>query len=258
MAAARASSGYSVTTASRDRRWGSPSEPVATWHERCVTLPVHPAAVPIGLGLGVFLMTPWANAQVAKQAEDAVTAPYPASDDREAQLPDRAAVVAKEQHTLAHGSSVNPQAERKDPQVYESQWYGGWIFGLDGIAIVTTPILVGVGVYALGGPIVHLSKGEPGRAAASLGLRIGLPVALGGLVASQQQECSPTADLCGTGKGIAIAAAAGVGALAAMIIDSAALAYRKVPVKPQAVGIAYTPSIAVSHDSAVVSVSGTF
>jgi hypothetical protein len=146
----------------------------------------------------------------------------------------------------------------KAPQAYESEWYGGWILGLDGVAIVTAPIIVGFGVYALGGPIVHASKGEPVRAVGSLGLRVGLPLLFGGVVASRQHRCTPTEDLCGYGNGVAIALAAGAGALTAMIIDWAALAYRKVPAKPKAVGFQYTPSVAVGHDSAVFSLSGTF
>ncbi len=47
--------------------------------------------------------------------------------------------------------------------------------------------IVGVGVGTLGGPIVHLSYGEPLRALGSLGLHVGLPL-LGGFVGAMSQR----------------------------------------------------------------------
>ncbi len=46
-----------------------------------------------------------------------------------------------------------------------------------------------VGMYALGGPAVHLFNHHPGRAAASLALRIGLPM-LGALIGGSIGQCS--------------------------------------------------------------------
>jgi hypothetical protein len=39
----------------------------------------------------------------------------------------------------------------------------------------------GVGMYALGAPMIHSANDEGGRAALSLGLRLGLPVVFGGI-----------------------------------------------------------------------------
>lgn len=73
----------------------------------------------------------------------------------------------------------------------DSEWYGYQTLLSDGLAI---GILVGTGktdhndlalaglaVYVAGAPIVHLAKGSASRAAKSLGLRVGLPLA-GGVV----------------------------------------------------------------------------
>lgn len=50
-----------------------------------------------------------------------------------------------------------------------------WCTAMFGGAILTA------GVYALGGPTVHVIEGRFGRAVASFGLRVGLPLGLGAL-----------------------------------------------------------------------------
>ena len=125
-----------------------------------------------------------------------------------------------------------------------SVWYGWQIIVVDGMSLVVLPLAaarassasapllsLAVGGYVLGGPIVHVAHGEIGRAAGSLGLRTGLPLAgaaSGYLVgAATTGDCH--GDLCGL-TAVVFGAVGGVlGVVAATIIDPAALAYEKVP-----------------------------
>ncbi|MBL8720715.1 MAG: hypothetical protein JNL79_32310 [Myxococcales bacterium] len=79
--------------------------------------------------------------------------------------------------------------------------YSGLVLTLvGGVTGSPTVAIVGVGAGTLGGPIVHLSYGEPLRALGSLGLHVGLPV-LGGFVgAMSERGCAPrdTGLPCGT------------------------------------------------------------
>ena len=96
----------------------------------------------------------------------------------------------------------------------------------------SAPLLsAALGGYVLGGPIVHLAHGEIGRAAGSLGLRAGLPVAGAAsgylLVTATAGDCH--GDLCGLTAVVFGALGGMLGVVAATIIDPAALAYEKVP-----------------------------
>lgn len=143
----------------------------------------------------------------------------------------------------------------------KSEWYGGYILGVDAIGIATMPIGVGLGVYALGGPIVHLTKAKPGAAAASLGLRVGMPFVLGTgglLVGAYACNKSDNPDDLSCLFGVAFGGAI-IGALGAIAIDAAALARHQVPATPETkAGITYAPSFVVARDRALVTLGGTF
>lgn len=72
-----------------------------------------------------------------------------------------------------------------------SRWYGSLGLGLDAGALALVPLgiveqnfslcLVGAGVYAIGGPIIHLSHGHPVKALGSFVLRLGIS-ALAGMI----------------------------------------------------------------------------
>lgn len=128
----------------------------------------------------------------------------------------------------------DPRARRAGRS--ERRWYGWQTLIADGASLLAMPTLaatagnggealayVAVGGYFLGPPLVHVAHGRPGIAAASLGLRAGLP--LGGVVlgAAAQGDCR--GDFCAFG-GALIGAALGV--LAAITLDAAALSYEKV------------------------------
>jgi hypothetical protein len=94
----------------------------------------------------------------------------------------------------ASGSSEQEQTTR---------WYGSWSLGLDGTALAfaslglfnrNAPVcLVGVGVYLIGAPLIHVGHRQPGKAVGSFLLRAGLP-ALAGLIGYQAGVASWTDD----------------------------------------------------------------
>jgi hypothetical protein len=157
------------------------------------------------------------------------------------------------------GSSEAPAPDPNLPTMTE--WYGLTTLAVDGAAIAVTAIgltapnyfkadgiFVGTGLvaYAMGAPIVHISKGEYGSAAGSFALRVGimLPSLALGLVTPKST-------------GLATAIASGMGVAA--VIDAFALAYRQVPVTPVARSwLNYIPSIAVNQNTTTLYFSGQF
>lgn len=96
-----------------------------------------------------------------------------------------------------------------------------------------------LGAYALGAPLVHLANGEAVRAAASLGLRVGVPT-LGFLAIAAAADChSPWCKL----ESAAIGGL--VGMLAVSAVDAAVIAHRLQRATPatQARGFSLAPHI---------------
>lgn len=125
-----------------------------------------------------------------------------------------------------------------------SHWYGWQTLMVDGVSLLVMPVVAAkaestsalylvVGGYALGGPVVHLAHGEIGRAAGSLGLRVAMPFlgALAGVMV--QGDCRGDFG-CISGAIIG----GGLGVVAAVVIDSAVLAYERVEDEP---AVAKTP-----------------
>lgn len=115
---------------------------------------------------------------------------------------------------------------------------------------VEEPLLLGASfaTYVLGGPIVHASHGNWGRAALSLGARVGMPL-LGISTGVALEDCRG-GDFCGFG-GALIGGVVGIAA--AVAIDSAALAREEAPV-----GAALVPTLRVSENQTWLGVSGQF
>lgn len=126
--------------------------------------------------------------------------------------------------------------------------YRGYLFLSDAAAITvmlagaaaeSTPLAAtGAGVYALGGPTIHLAHHQGGRAVASLALRIGAPLLLGlGGYALGASDCGspsspsdPSAEPdnswgfgCGLTEIIFTEMGVGMGMLAAILVDDIAL-----------------------------------
>jgi hypothetical protein len=148
------------------------------------------------------------------------------------------------------------------PREY-SRWYGWQTLLSDGAAL---SLLFAVGatlqndnagrligaslaMYMVGGPVIHATRGNWGRAAGSLGLRAGAPL-LGGALGDSLQDCSGEDELCGL-TGALIGGT--LGALTAMIVDSAALARETVRDPPLIV-----PSLRMGRSGTCVGVSGRF
>lgn len=114
----------------------------------------------------------------------------------------------------------------------ETRWYGWQTLVLDGVAIVTTPIVpaLGVGIYMFAPPLVHVGHGRPLVGLGDFGLRVGAPLGgalAGGLVAAAA-DCK--GEFCVLG-GAAIGFF--VGLVTAVTIDAAVLARKHVPVEKQ-------------------------
>jgi len=127
------------------------------------------------------------------------------------------------------------------PPETEAHWYGGELLTAD--ALGAAVFLVGAssdsevgnlaaigatGSLALTPAILHARHGNMGRAAASLGMRVGLPV-LGAAIGSATCTEDPSSDDWFQCLGSALGGFA-VGALAAVIIDDGLLAWESRPV----------------------------
>jgi len=134
-----------------------------------------------------------------------------------------------------------------EARAQETRWYGGTNILVDAASLgllaggigaqSAPPAIVGSLGYALGSPIVHWSHGNVGRGFASLGLRLGLPFVTGAVGAAVAGGCSDC-DVPPAFGGAIIGA--GVGALAAMIIDDVALAREEVPPGESRLGFGFT------------------
>lgn len=155
------------------------------------------------------------------------------------------------------------QPPAPEPPREYSRWYG-WQTLLSDSAALTLLFAVGavdlgdgagkfvgasLGMYLTGGPVIHATHGNWGRAAGSLGLRVGAPL-LGGALGSSLEECSSGEDFCG----LAGAVLGGtLGILTAVTVDSAALARETVRDPPLIV-----PSVRTGRSATWVGISGRF
>ena len=105
------------------------------------------------------------------------------------------------------------------------------------------------GAYFLGGPIVHAAHGNWGRAAGSLGLRVGAPFvgSLLGLVIASSTDSSFD-DSAGMG---AVGALVGIGT--AVVLDAAVLGYETVQDEPVVM-----PAMSTGKNGTWVGVTGRF
>ena len=140
----------------------------------------------------------------------------------------------------------------------QTVWYGWQTLTTDAAALTLVivggaldePLLLGgsFATYVLGGPIVHATHGNWGRATLSLGARVGVPL-LGIATGVGLEDCSG-GEFCGFG-GALIGGI--VGLAGAVAIDSAALAREKKPLAASLI-----PSLRVSENETWFGVSGQF
>jgi hypothetical protein len=136
------------------------------------------------------------------------------------------------------GPTAPPASE--PPPIDYTPSYRGETLGVDalavGLALVgamanenqnhsigSTMLVVALGTYLVGAPMVHLLKGRPARAGESLALRVGAPLVLGLIGAVVGGSCGT--DRCDEPPAVKAAAiGAVIGVIAAPIIDAVFLA----------------------------------
>jgi hypothetical protein len=132
----------------------------------------------------------------------------------------------------------------------ETRWYGWQTLLSDGLAVVATPLAppLGVGMYFLGAPIIHIAHLEGFNVLKSLGMRVISPV-VGGLVGLAAADgCSGfLCELEGGAWGVII------GAGVAIVVDAAFIAREDVPVEKKK-----TATIVPIITPGRVGVGGTF
>ncbi len=165
----------------------------------------------------------------------------------------------------AHPVAAVPQATVA-PKTRE-RWYGWQSLSADGASLVlllaasaasdskskASDVMAygALGGYLLGGPVTHLLHDSPSRGLGSLGLRLGLPIALG-YIGSSLERCSEDFDLCGV-PGAVIGGTLGI--LTAVIVDASVLGYDDVPLEMDGVR---TVGITFGRDYSALVAGGTF
>jgi hypothetical protein len=146
-------------------------------------------------------------------------------------------------------------AEAEPPQ----RWYGWQILIADGSAtsllLVDAALTDGEPALALGllfyvSPILHAVHGNPGRAAASLGLRALLPFAGGMIAMESSNDCGLLGGSCeGLGVGV------GLGYATAVLIDAGLLGWEEDDA-PDADASSLRPAVDVGWNRVLLGVAG--
>jgi hypothetical protein len=116
----------------------------------------------------------------------------------------------------------------------------------------------GIGTFLLGAPIVHVAHGNYGRAGASLGIRVLLPL-VGASVGASLATCKPDDWFCGINE-----ATTGmfVGALAASVVDVAFMSgatNEPTTERPRpATGLTLAPQVVATPNLAMLGLGGRF
>lgn len=181
------------------------------------------------------------------------------------------ALLSSTTHALAQPMNfASPEYSTQAPTP-PSQSYG-WQIGLvDTAALVLVSAaagsdneragMLGIGGYVLGGPIVHATHGNPGRAVGSLMLRIGLPLVIGRL-ATGFNDCDPQVeDHCGEDDMPLQVLGGLVGVLAASTIDWFVLGSVKAKEKPAGLtlgGVTVQPTLYPTESGAQLGMVGQF
>jgi hypothetical protein len=179
----------------------------------------------------------------------------PVSVPVRAAVPLPAAPLLTPSETSAAPGTTSPQAS--EPEV-EYEHYGWQLVIADAVG---TALLIngngkpGLAVYALAGPLIHGAHEQGGRAAASLVLRLGLPVVSAwAWAASASSGCARNDDDCETEGAAALGLVLGV--VAAMLIDDAVLAHAARP--KRTAGATWVPQLAATPQRVTLGVLARF
>ncbi len=116
------------------------------------------------------------------------------------------------------------------------------------------PMLLGVPIYALGAPIVHLTEGNVGRGALSLGVRVGLPTAA---VAGTLAICPTRTYSEAFGCALLAILTGGFGVGGAVVIDYVLMSNRPAPPTPPATA-RWSPTLVPGKDGVTLGMVGTW
>jgi hypothetical protein len=226
--------------------------------------------------LAVLLATPPALAQPSAELPPEPRATEPALAEPALAEPAQAPVAAPPTAVEAPQQPVAPQQQRPPARFgwapvvappdaslpRAKRWYGAYTLATDGAAVALALggaaldrdgellLAASVGAYLVGGPIVHLAHGNPGRSLLSLGTRAGLPVTLAFLGVAAEGCGDGGGDFCGYGGALI---GFGVGLVGAVVIDAAVIARDEVEPTP-----AIAPALSVSREGAWLGATGTF
>ena len=163
-------------------------------------------------------------------------------------------IEASEPEAIDASAGSTAEAATPDRTFY------GWqniVVGYAGLGMIAGGIrgggalpIAGLGVYALGGPIVHLAHKEYVRAAGSLLINVLTPVLVGAVAHSLDQPCTGShEDGCSLNDVQYAITGLIVGMLAAPIIDGVAMGWEDAPRKP-APELAIQPTVTVARKEA--------
>jgi len=141
------------------------------------------------------------------------------------------------------------------PAPTESEWYGWQILIADG-ATLGIAAATEQGELALGwigtGAVVHTAHGNYGRAVASVGLRVALPLLGASAGAASAQGC--TGDFCGLGE-VLVGGLVGMGAAEVIDLVMAKDEHEIAPPRPSR---SWTPVASVRHSGATFGIAARF
>jgi hypothetical protein len=220
-----------------------------------------------------FLVVPGIStihATPARAGEPSVVAP-PSAFTTTPVVPSPQTRDVAEQGGAQRSVDAAPESVRQAPRVVEarrrSHWYGWQTLATDGVTVTLLAsgiaaqrgalVAFGAATFALGGPIVHLAHGRGDAAAASLGIRVGVPF-VGAFVGAVIEDCRHSDNEGCPLEGAAIGLLAGTGA--AMILDTVFLAHEDIPrEQPQRTArLSVSPSVSVTKSSGTMGLTGTF
>lgn len=148
--------------------------------------------------------------------------------------------------------SGQPVAPRNKPSTTGA--YPHHIIAADFAAILVTTVgesdvaeATGIGIYALGAPLIHVAHGRPLYAAVSVVLRVGVPI---GLVHLVQGTTNPPEDR----PSIAMLVAGFGSVVGAIVVDVAVLSRGEAPARSPKV----TPTLHADSHGVTVGVAGAF
>jgi hypothetical protein len=221
----------------------------------------------VGILTVTWLVTFTLGARAAEPetpAEAPADPPIPVLDlpEREAEPPEPLAPEpqpvpesVRTQEWVRPDTTHDPRNERP---VTKRRWYGWQTLVMDAVSIGLIlaaldddvgngAAIAGLVGYGFGAPIVHVAHGQPGKAFASLGLRVGAPFV-------GARFCGGIANCTGEGGLRDVIFGLLSGAAAAITIDAAVIANEDVePTAPRV-----SPSVGITKDRATFSLGGVF